>query len=51
MKLANLKGLSKTALLRQALRLYQSLDNRIDDGGRLYLENIYNKEKSEIVLL
>lgn len=45
------KGLSKTALLRQALRLYQSLDNRLEGGGKLYLEDFNNKEKSEIVVL
>jgi len=45
------KGLSKTALVRQALRLYQSIDTRIEDGEKLYLENPISKEKSELMVL
>ncbi|VAW79017.1 Transcriptional regulator [hydrothermal vent metagenome] len=45
------KGLSKTALVRQALRLYQSIDTRIDDGEKLFLENPVTKEKSELMVL
>ncbi len=45
------KGLSKTALVRQALRLYQSIDTRIEDGEKLYLENPVSKEKSELMVL
>ncbi len=45
------KGLSKTALVRQALRLYQTIDTRIEDGEKLYLENPVSKEKSELMVL
>jgi len=45
------KGLSKTALVRQALRLYQSIDTRVEAGEKLYLENPVSKEKSELVVL
>ena len=45
------KGLSKTALVRQALRLYQTIDIRIEDGEKLYLENPVSKEKSELMVL
>lgn len=45
------KGLSKTALVRQALRLYQTLDARTEGGDRLYLENPISKEKSELMVL
>lgn len=45
------KGLSKTALIRQAIRLYQSLDSRIDAGGKLYIEDALSKEKSELLVL
>jgi len=45
------KGLSKTALIRQAIRLYQSLDTRIDAGGKLYVEDALSKEKSELLVL
>lgn len=45
------KGLSKTALVRQALRLYQSIDTRVEAGDKLYLENPVSKEKSELMVL
>ena len=45
------KGLSKTALVRQALRLYQSIDTRVEAGEKLYLENPISKEKSELMVL
>ncbi|HEB55824.1 MAG TPA: ribbon-helix-helix protein, CopG family [Gammaproteobacteria bacterium] len=45
------KGLSKTALLRQALRLYQSIDERLERGEKLYLEEPSKKEKSELLVL
>ena len=49
--ICNKKGLSKTALVRQALRLYQSIDTRIEDGEKLFLENPVSKEKSELMVL
>jgi len=45
------KGLSKTALVRQALRLYQTINSRIDAGEKLYIENPISKEKSELMVL
>ena len=45
------KGLSKTALVRQALRLYQTLDIRLEGGEKLFLENPVSKEKSELMVL
>ena len=44
------KGLSKTALLRQCLRLYQAIENRIARGEKLFFED-EEKLKSELVLL
>ena len=49
--LAEKKGLSKTALMRQALRLYQSVEDRIEQGAKLYFEDADKKEKSEVVVL
>jgi hypothetical protein len=49
--LAGRKGLSKTALLRQALRLYQSVDVRLERGEKIYFENPFSKEKAELVVL
>jgi len=45
------KGLNKTAVLRQALRLYQAVDCRLEQGDKLVLENDETKEKSELVVL
>lgn len=45
------KGLNKTALLRQALRLYQAVDTRLQQGDKLLFENDETKEKSELMVL
>ncbi len=45
------KGLNKTALLRQALRLYQAVDTRLERGDKLLFENDETKEKSELMVL
>ncbi len=45
------KDLSKTAVLRQALRLYQTLEARIERGDKLMLENDQTREKAELMLL
>ena len=45
------KGLNKTALLRQALRLYQAVDARIERGDKMLFENEETKEKSELMML
>ncbi len=45
------KDLSKTLLLRQALRLYQLIEVRTEDGNKLFFENVKTKEKAEIMVL
>ncbi|HMS20048.1 transcriptional regulator [uncultured Sphingorhabdus sp.] len=45
------KDLSKTAVLRQALRLYQTVDARVEKGDKLLFENEQTKEKAELMLL
>jgi hypothetical protein len=50
-KLSEKKGLSKTALVRQALRLYQSVTDRIDTGAKILVENPQTKEKTELLVL
>lgn len=49
--LADRRGMSKTALLRQALRLYQSVVERIDIGEKIFFENPATKEKAELMVL
>lgn len=50
-ELAAKKGLSKTALVRQALRLYQTIEARIERGEKLVFENDATKKKAELMLL
>jgi hypothetical protein len=45
------KDLSKTAVLRQALRLYQLVDVRLEKGDKLVVENDTTKEKAELMML
>jgi len=50
-RLADEKGLSKTALVRQALRLYQSISSRLDNGEKVFVEHPTTKEKAELMVL
>jgi hypothetical protein len=45
------KDMSKTAVLRQALRLYQVITARLRVGEKLYFEDEIAKEKKELVVL
>ena len=45
------KDLTKTAVLRQALRLYQTVEIRIERGDKLLFENELTKEKAELMLV
>lgn len=45
------KDLTKTALLRQALRLYQMVESRTERGEKILFENEVTKEKAELMLL
>ena len=49
-ELCEKKDLSKTAVLRQALRLYQLVDVRIERGEKLFFED-EAKAKSEVMVL
>jgi hypothetical protein len=49
--LSNARSLTKVAVLRQALRLYQTVDVRQQRGERLFFENEVSKEKAELMLL
>lgn len=45
------KDMSKTAVVRQALRLYQLVEARIESGGKLYFEDAASKDKAEVMML
>jgi hypothetical protein len=50
-ELATAKDLSKTGVMRLALRLLQAVDAKVRLGQKLMLENEKTREKSELVLL
>jgi hypothetical protein len=50
-ELCEKKDLSKTSLLRQALRLYQVVEVRLERGDKLFFEDDKTKEKAEVMML
>jgi predicted transcriptional regulator len=50
-EMAEKKELSKTAVIRQALRLYQMLVTRAEAGERLVFEDEHAKKKAEVLVL
>jgi predicted transcriptional regulator len=49
--LAAKKELSKTALIRQALRLYQVIELRMSQGEKLVFEDERLQKKAEVMVL
>lgn len=49
--LSTTKDISKTAVLRQALRLYQMVEARLARGEKLFFEHDQSKEKAELMVL
>ena len=49
--LSEKRELSKTALLRQALRMYQVIEARLESGDKLLFENGVTKERAEVMML
>lgn len=50
-KLSAAKDMTKTAILRQALRLYQLIDARLKGGEKLFFEDKQAREKKELFVL
>ncbi|MDI1227630.1 MAG: transcriptional regulator [bacterium] len=50
-QLSKKKELSKTTVLRQALRLYQVVEVRVEKGDKLFFEDDKTKEKAEVMML
>jgi hypothetical protein len=50
-RLAAKKDMSKTALLRHALRVLVMMEGRLSRGQRLFVEDAKSKEKAELMLL
>jgi len=49
--LSTQRSLTKVGVLRQALRLYQTVDSRQQRGEKLFFENERSKEKAELMLI
>lgn len=50
-ELAAEKELSKTAVVRQALRLYQTVSLRLKEGEKLFFEDEGEDKKVEVMML
>lgn len=50
-ELCDKKDLNKTALIRQALRLYQLIEARLERGEKLFFEDDSTKKKAEVMML
>ena len=50
-QLAQTRGMTKTALVRQALRLYQSVTERLENGDKVFVERPLTQEKTELMVL
>ncbi len=50
-RLAAKRGSTKSGVLRQALRLYESIEGRLAQGEKLYVEDSKKKTKSELMLV
>ena len=50
-ELCDKKDLSKTGVMRQALRLYQMVEDRMEKGEKLFFEDEKTKTKAEVMML
>ena len=50
-ELSRRKGMTKTAVIRQAIRLYQLVDAKTADGTKLLLEDAERRDRSELMVL
>ena len=50
-ELAKKKELTKTALVRQAIRLYQMIEARLSQGEKLIFEDEKAQKKAELMVL
>lgn len=50
-QIAGRKDLSKTQVVRQAIRLYQTVESRLEKGEKLYFEDEDKHSKAELMVL
>lgn len=50
-RLSDVRGVSKTAVLKQALRLFERVTDRIEAGEKVFVEHPSTKEKAELMVL
>jgi hypothetical protein len=49
--LAKKKELTKTAVVRQAIRLYQMIELRLQRGEKIFFEDEKSRKKAELMVL
>jgi hypothetical protein len=49
--LSDKKDLTKTAIIRQAIRLYHLVDSKLADGAKLFIGDSEAEAKSELMML
>ena len=50
-EMAQKKDMTKTAVIKQALRLYQVVNARLAQGEKLFFEDEIQKKKAELMVL
>lgn len=50
-ELSSRYDMTKTAVVRKALRMYRVIDSRLQLGEKLFMENELEHKKSELVVL
>ena len=50
-ELSTRKAMTKTAVLKHALRLYQMVDAKLGEGSKLFLEDEKANKKAELMVL
>jgi len=50
-EIAQKKDMTKTAVIKQALRLYQVVNARLAQGEKLFFEDEIQKKKAELMVL
>ena len=50
-RLSSARGISKTAVLKQAIRLFERVADGAEAGEKVFMEHTSTKEKVELVVL
>lgn len=50
-RLSSVKDMNKTSIIRQALRLYVAIDERLGRGEKIFFEDELRQAKAELVVV